>query len=204
MAFPSEIRHTLRMKQGSCLLAVIALTAALVGCTEPSSPPELLGIDVEGFLATTETAIIFSIEVLNEDDGPFTYTWDFGDGESSTSPKPSHRFKDPGEYGVSVTVANDAGSSTETTVIEVDEPDADLYFWTQTNANGSIQVTINGITKFVSAFHAQFPGCQRGTGTAEFIDLPYGTYSYTAVAQSGKEWSGMVTLDDNCANIPLN
>ena len=105
---------------------------------------------------------------------------------------------------MSVTVTNDAGSDTETRRISVDEPDSDLYFWTQTPTNGQIQVTINGITKFITAFHNQFPGCARGSGMAEFVDLPYGTYSYSAVAQSGRQWSGSIILNDNCSNITLN
>lgn len=182
-----------------CLAAFVMLAA----CTDPE-PPQILGITVENSFANTSDVIVFSVEVLNDYDGPFTYAWDFGDGTSSVSPKPSHRFEEAGQYGVSVTVQNESGSATETTVVDVREPDADLYFWTQTNVNGQIQVTIDGQTRFVVAYYTQFPGCMRGAGMAEFLDLPYGTYSYTAVAQSGKPWNGTVTLGKHCTNIVLN
>ncbi len=180
------------------------MATVLAGCTDPQAP--VLGaITVEPSFATTESAMIFSIRVANEaEDGPFSYAWDFGDGGTSSSKEPSHRFADAGEYGVSVTVDNAAGSDTETERVLITEPDADLYFWTQNAGNGRIQVTINGISKFVVAYHTQFPGCALGSGLAEFVDLPYGTYTYSAVAEFGMTWSGTITLDDNCANVPLN
>ena len=179
------------------------IVVALCGCTE-AAPPQLLGIASAPFLPTTGSVVIFSIDVQNEADGPFTYEWSLGDGMTSTMKSPSHKYTEAGEYGVSVTVTNEAGSDSDTTSISISNPDADLYFWTQHDANGLIQVTINGITKTIIARHNQFPGCARGSGMAEFTDLPYGTYNYTAVAQSGMPWSGSITLDDNCANIPLN
>lgn len=187
---------------------LFVMVVALCGCTEAeteaeAAPPELLRIDSNPFLPTTESVVIFSIDVLNEEDGPFTYEWSLGDGTTSTMKLPSHKYTEAGEYGVSVTVTNEAGSDSDTTSISISNPDADLYFWTQYDVNGPIQVTINGITKAIIAVHPQFPGCARGSGMAEFTDLPYGTYSYTAVAQSGMQWSNSITLDDNCANIQL-
>ena len=179
------------------------IVVALCSCTE-AAPPQLLAINSDPFLPTTGSVVIFSIDVLNETDGPFTYEWSLGDGTASTIKSPSHKYTEAGEYRVSVTVTNESGSDSETTSISISNPDADLYFWTQKNANGPIEVTINGITKAIIAAHPQFPGCARGSGMAEFTDLPYGTYSYTAVAQSGMQWSNSITLDDNCANIPLN
>lgn len=182
---------------------LLVLVLALTACLDPE-PPSITGITVENGFPTTSDVIVFSINVTNDYDGPFTYAWDFGDGTSSTSPEPSHRFEQAGQYGVSVTVQNASGAATDTTVVEVSEPEADLYFWTQTNVNGQIQVTIDGQTRFVVAYYTQYPGCQRNLGMAEFIDLPYGTYNYTAVAQSGKPWNGTVTLGKPCTNVVLN
>lgn len=41
---------------------------------------------------------------------PYSYEWDFGDGDTSTSSNPRHAYKSQGEYTVSVTVTDDRGN----------------------------------------------------------------------------------------------
>jgi len=45
---------------------------------------------------------------------PTSWSWDFGDGGSSTAQNPSHQYADPGTYTVSLTAGNGCGSDTET------------------------------------------------------------------------------------------
>jgi len=46
---------------------------------------------------------------------PYSYEWDFGDGETSTSDYPAHAYKSPGTYTVSLKVTDDRGNmDTET------------------------------------------------------------------------------------------
>ncbi len=45
---------------------------------------------------------------------PTSWLWDFGDGDTSTRQNPEHRYRDPGYYTVSLTVANSAGSDKKT------------------------------------------------------------------------------------------
>ena len=42
---------------------------------------------------------------------PFSYEWDFGDGETSTSNYPAHAYKSPGTYTVSLKVTDDRGNT---------------------------------------------------------------------------------------------
>ncbi len=58
---------------------------------------------------------------------PKNWLWDFGDGNSSTIKNPSHRFRIPGEYTVSLKVTNSYGSDmvTKTGYIIVTEPVTD-------------------------------------------------------------------------------
>ena len=44
---------------------------------------------------------------------PEEYSWDFGDGKTSRAQNPSHTYKEPGTYTVSLTVTNEAGSDTK-------------------------------------------------------------------------------------------
>ncbi len=57
---------------------------------------------------------------------PTGWSWNFGDGGSSTAQNPSHEYTDPGTYTVSLTVTNAYGNDTETKTnyITVNEPGA--------------------------------------------------------------------------------
>ncbi|SMD32776.1 PKD domain-containing protein [Reichenbachiella faecimaris] len=60
--------------------------------------------------------VAFTNETLNADD----YSWDFGDGESSSEESPSHTYAEAGEYTVVLTASNSVEDKTaeETIVIE--------------------------------------------------------------------------------------
>ncbi|MBL8002947.1 MAG: PKD domain-containing protein [Flavobacteriales bacterium] len=47
-------------------------------------------------------------------DLPTSWSWDFGDGQTSTDQNPVHTYANPGTYTVSLTVTNPNGSDTET------------------------------------------------------------------------------------------
>jgi len=54
---------------------------------------------------------------------PITYSWDFGDGASSTSANPTHTYTQPGQYVVRLTVSDGANSSLSTPItISVGHP----------------------------------------------------------------------------------
>ncbi|MEE4358638.1 MAG: two-component regulator propeller domain-containing protein, partial [Desulfococcaceae bacterium] len=47
--------------------------------------------------------------VVSGGTAPYTYTWNFGDGGSSTLPKDSHYFRESGQYNVTLLVTDTAG-----------------------------------------------------------------------------------------------
>jgi PKD repeat protein len=49
-------------------------------------------------------------------DGPTSWSWSFGDGNTSTAQNPMHTYTTPGTYSVSLTVSNAYGSDTHTEV----------------------------------------------------------------------------------------
>ena len=71
--------------------------------------------------------------------GPTGWTWDFGDGTSSSEQHPTHTYSDPGTYTVTLNVVNDHGYDDEAQVdyITVDECHGPavhvgkLYVWKQ-------------------------------------------------------------------------
>lgn len=65
-----------------------------------------------------------SVDFTNASSGTIAgYAWSFGDGHTSGDENPQHTFEEPGNFIVSLTVFNSAGSSTHTFRIDVDAPD---------------------------------------------------------------------------------
>ena len=52
---------------------------------------------------------------------PLTYSWDFGDGNTSSEATPSHTYENVGSYTVTVTASNMAGSDTQSMTVEVND-----------------------------------------------------------------------------------
>jgi PKD repeat protein len=76
----------------------------------PPPPPEA---DFTG--SPTEDAVpltVYFTDLSTYD--PSTWSWDFGDGETSSDPNPSHTYETPGSYTVTLTVSNAFGLDTET------------------------------------------------------------------------------------------
>jgi PKD repeat protein len=52
----------------------------------------------------------FTASVEEETGGPFTFAWDFGDGQKSTDQNPVHTYEKVGEYTASLEVTNQKGN----------------------------------------------------------------------------------------------
>ncbi|HZP39934.1 MAG TPA: PKD domain-containing protein [Candidatus Binatia bacterium] len=52
----------------------------------------------------------FTASVEEETGGPFTFAWDFGDGNKSTEQNPVHTYEKVGEYTATLTVTNQKGN----------------------------------------------------------------------------------------------
>ncbi len=91
------------------------------GCTVTvTAPAEILAL----------TASKESVSICDEDPSvtftantggsePFSYMWNFGDGQTSTEASPSHTYAQAGSYTVTLTLTNDAGSDSRTAVVNV-------------------------------------------------------------------------------------
>ena len=93
------------------------------GCTVTViAPPEILTLtsDKETVsVCDADPSVTFTANAVGSD--PLSYTWDFGDGQSSTAASPSHTYDQPGSYTVTLTLTNDAGTDSRTTVVNVNE-----------------------------------------------------------------------------------
>ncbi|MCJ7570727.1 MAG: PKD domain-containing protein [Candidatus Thermoplasmatota archaeon] len=97
---------------------------------------------------TTDDTIQF-IDASSDSDGWITaWLWNFGDGKTSTSQNPTHKYTNSGTFTVSLQVTDDDGSSIPTsktlTVIQNIKPIADfIYPLSNLKVNESIQFTDN-------------------------------------------------------------
>jgi PKD repeat protein len=84
-----------------------SITVAIV------SPP------VAGFTATNSFLTGIFTDTSNAGGGTPTYSWDFGDGSTSTLQNPNHIYAAPGSYSVTLTVTNECGTDVTTGTVTV-------------------------------------------------------------------------------------
>jgi len=75
-----------------------------------------------------------TVSFINASSGADSYSWDFGDGNTSTDTNPQHTYEESGNYTVVLTSTNDCGSTDFTFVINLNIP-------VPPNANFSADVT---------------------------------------------------------------
>ena len=94
---------------------LVGLLVLVTGCTEPP---------VASFTTDkTDVAAGEAVQFTNSSTGEVTsWSWDFGDGNTSTQQNPFHTYNENGNYTASLTVSNKAGSDTATLAIIVRGP----------------------------------------------------------------------------------
>lgn len=86
---------------------------------------------VAGFTGGDTACAPLTVSFTDTSERALTYSWDFGDGDTSDEQNPSHTYEDPGLYDVSLTVTGENGSDnvTRSSIVIVHEfPEADFSF----------------------------------------------------------------------------
>lgn len=91
-----------------------------VTVVQPKQAPQITSLTAYPTDPDTDDTVSFSTVVGG--DGPFIYSWNFGDGSTASGASPSHRYDAPGTYVVSLTVSNEAGTDNRTMTIRVGAP----------------------------------------------------------------------------------
>ena len=96
--------------------------ALLIGaCSSDGSSPTVTA----AFSSDTEACLVpCTINFTNETEDANSYSWNFGDGNTSTQKDPTHTFNAEGAYTVELTGINGDRSSSATVTINVISPDA--------------------------------------------------------------------------------
>ena len=104
--------------------SVSETTSAVIEVEEPTAPVVSVSADITK--AYAPRTIHFESEVTGGIPEDYAYTWDFGDGNTSTDASPDHAYESAGTYTVKLTVTNNGGntaSRAELTII-LEEPTA--------------------------------------------------------------------------------
>lgn len=87
--------------------------------THPSNIPPVAAFGVGEVTASTGIgATTFGFTDLSSG-FPTSWLWTFGDGNESTYQNPTHTYLKPGDYPITLTVRNQAGSNTVSTVLNI-------------------------------------------------------------------------------------
>lgn len=127
------------------VLAIGVFLTLVTGCSkdeEDSAPPAVAAPTANFSFSNGECTVPCAVTFSNSSANAVSYSWDFGDGGSSTETNPSHTYTSPGSRSVSLTATNSAGAAnvitkTVTTVAPVN----------QTNTQ---KLTANGLWKITA------------------------------------------------------
>jgi len=140
-----------------------------------------------GFSATpTSGEAPLAVTFTNSSSGATSYSWDFGDGGTSTATNPSHSYTAVGTYTVSLTATNAYGSDTETKTnyitVACTEPTASF---TGTPTSGEVPLTVAFTNSSSGATSYSWNFGDGNTSTATSPSHTYtaiGTYTVTLTA----------------------
>ena len=140
-------------------------------------------VPVAGFTADVNA---YNVDFTNTTTNANSYSWDFGDGNTSTEINPSHTYINDGMYDVVLTATNNCGLVTYTQIINISNtPTAN---WTSGQSVGCSVLTVqfqNQSSNNSTAWEWTFGGGNPSTSTEQNPTVVYnnsGTFSVTLIA----------------------
>lgn len=102
----------------SLMLGLMFLMVGFVSCGDDDTDPDPDPDPVEEVVADFGfTANVTEVDFINASENATDYSWDFGDGNTSTEENPSHTYESPGEYQVTLTASNSEFSDSKTETV---------------------------------------------------------------------------------------
>jgi hypothetical protein len=86
--------------------------------------PEISAVDADPSRGVAPLTVAFSVTASDPDGDALSYSWDFGDGNSSDQQNPTHTYTEPGTYEAELTVSDGelSASGSVTVTVTVGEP----------------------------------------------------------------------------------
>jgi PKD domain-containing protein/IPT/TIG domain-containing protein len=119
---PTPINITVRNNDTAC--SATFRNGFLLNPTDGTchvAPPPPPTAPTASFSSAVLNAATHTMQFLDSSTGtaPLSYSWSFGDAGTSSAQNPSHTYAAAGNYTVTLTVTNSAGSSTKASVVTV-------------------------------------------------------------------------------------
>ncbi|MBI3142044.1 MAG: PKD domain-containing protein, partial [Bacteroidetes bacterium] len=174
---------------------VTLLATSSAGCTSSvSKTVTVYGLPTASFTATNE-CLGDAMTTTNLSSGASSYSWSFGDGNSSTSTAPSHTYGKSGSYTVNLTATSSNGCTSQKSASVTVYALPTASFSANTACQGSA-TTFSNSSNGASTYTWNF-----GDGTSSTLENPSrtyaadGTYKVTLTALSAEGCSDDVTVD---------
>jgi hypothetical protein len=128
------------------------LTSTLGGTAPPppTNVPPVVTVSASPTTGVAPLGVNFSNTASDADGYIASYNWNFGDGQTSTQPYPSHTYTSAGSYTARLTVTDNAGATASATLVITANPPAS-----------------GGVTFKVMTWNSQF---NKGTDNIEDLD----------------------------------
>ena len=91
----------------------------IVTILPPPPDPPIANFTIGSATVPVNSVLVFNDSSIND---PAQWSWDFGDGSTSSAQNPTHAFSVPGDYLVELTVSNVSGADNVTKTIRVVDP----------------------------------------------------------------------------------
>jgi PGF-pre-PGF domain-containing protein len=84
--------------------------------------PECFSLPISNFSTSVDSGVApLTVQFTDLSQNATEWKWDFGDGETSTDESPAHIYSAAGTYTANLTVSDENGTSSQTTIINVEE-----------------------------------------------------------------------------------
>ena len=187
----------------------ISLEVANSASTFTATRLDYIMVDDSPIAAFDATVNDNEVTFTNNSTGANTYSWDFGDGNSSIEQNPIHVYMDNGTYDVILEVTNNCGTVTETMTIEINNVTLPSAGFTASQNQGcaplEVQFTDNSSAN-TDSWLWTFEGGTPSTSTDQNPTVVYqntGTYSVTLVVENAAGSDELNLIDYiNVEDIP--
>ncbi len=216
------VTYTAASKMIGTDVATVTISAVALGTRMESVAISVIDEMAPTVMAMVDASVVAPEQVVTFDGsgstdnvGIASYSWDFGDGNSSDMAKVPHTYAAPGTYTAMLTVTDTAGNMTESEMlmvrfpayeIMVMEPD-DVALDDKGAGMGPITATVTGtVTKTATAGLAVTAKITDGMGSvSEAKDNGDGTYTftYTASPKTTGKATVMFMIDDRALGKPV-